>query len=56
MDLGRSEEARDEILSWSKGPHACPAKDLSVHVTMAMLDVLSERFELSALRIVNPQF
>jgi cytochrome P450 len=56
MDLGRSEESRDEILSWSKGPHACPAKDLSVHVTMAMLDVLSERFELSALRIVNPQF
>lgn len=56
MDLGRSEESRDQVLSWSKGPHACPAKDLSVHVTMAMLDALSERFELSTLRIVNPQF
>jgi biflaviolin synthase len=56
MDLGRTEEAREKVLSWSKGPHACPAKDLSVHVTMAMLDALSERFELAALRIFNPQF
>jgi cytochrome P450 len=56
MDLGRPEEARDHVLSWSKGPHSCPAKELSVHVTMAMLDALSERFELSALRIFNPQF
>lgn len=56
MDLGRTDEARDEVLSWSKGPHSCPAKELSILVTMSMLDTLSERYELSTLRIFNPQF
>ena len=47
MDIGRSDEARDEVLSWSKGPYSCPAKEHSIHVVIAMLDTLSERHELS---------
>jgi cytochrome P450 len=56
MDIGRTDEARDEVLSWSKGPYACPAKEHSIHVVIAMLDTLAERYELSRLRIFNPQF
>jgi cytochrome P450 len=56
MDIGRTDEARHAVLSWSKGPHSCPAKELSVLVVMAMLDTLSERYELSGLSIFNPQF
>ena len=56
MDIGRTDEGREAILSWSKGPHACPAKDLSINVTVAMLDALSQQHELSTLRIFNPQF
>ena len=56
MDLGRSPESWDSVLSWSLGPHSCPAKELSVLVTVAMLDVLSAHIELATLRIFNPQF
>lgn len=52
--LDRPDEEVDAVLSWSKGPHACPAKDLSVVVTMLMLDTLAERFDLSRLQIFNP--
>jgi hypothetical protein len=56
MDIGRTDEAHDAVLSWSEGPHSCPAKELSILVVVAMLDTLSERYELSTLRIFNPQF
>jgi cytochrome P450 len=56
MDIGRTDEARDDVLSWSKGPHSCPAKDLTILVVVAMLDTLAERYELASLRIFNPQF
>lgn len=29
------------VLSWSRGPHACPVRDLSVVVTVLMLDTLA---------------
>jgi cytochrome P450 len=56
MDIGRSGDAHDAILSWAKGPHSCPAKELSILVVVAMLDALSARYELSRLDIFNPQF
>lgn len=54
MKLDRPQEEVDEVLSWSRGPHACPAKELSVLVTMVMLDTLAERHDLSKLQIFNP--
>jgi Cytochrome P450 len=56
MKLDRPKDQYDAILSWSKGPHACPAKEMSILVTITMLDALSERYELSKLKIFNPQF
>ncbi len=44
------------VLSWSAGPHACPAKDLSILTTMLMLDALSARFDLRELMIYNLEF
>jgi len=41
IKLDRSEEDYDKVLSWSKGAHACPARDFSVLVTIAMLDTLN---------------
>ena len=44
------------VLSWSAGPHACPAKDLSILSTVLMLDALAGRFDLSELKIYNLEF
>lgn len=56
LRLDRPQQELDAILSWSKGPHECPAKDLSIVVTQIMLDTLAERFDLSKLRILNLSF
>lgn len=47
LNIDRSKEELDKVLSWSKGPHACPAKNLSILITMVMLDTLAEKQDLS---------
>ena len=47
MDVDRPEAEYDKVLSWSGGPHNCPAKELSIHVTMVMLDSLGAKKPLS---------
>ncbi|MFW6353271.1 MAG: cytochrome P450 [Verrucomicrobiota bacterium] len=42
LRLDRPENEMAAILSWSKGPHVCPARDLSILVTVMMLDALAE--------------
>ena len=54
--IERPAEERDRVLSWSVGPHACPAKELSILSTVVMLDALSERYDLRELRLFNPEF
>jgi hypothetical protein len=54
--LNRSPEELAKVLSWSKGPHACPVKDLSVLVTVMMLDTISARFDLRTLKIFDLEF
>jgi len=49
MKIDRPKEEYDKVLSWSKGPHACPAKDLSLLITMVMLDKLNEKQALSSI-------
>ncbi len=44
------------VLSWSAGPHACPAKDLSILSTVLMLDALAARFDLRELKIYSLEF
>jgi hypothetical protein len=44
------------VLSWSAGPHACPARDLSILSTVLMLDALASRFDLRGLKIYNLEF
>lgn len=57
LKLDRTEAEYDKVLSWSKGPHECPAKELSILTTMLMLDTLSARYpSLRDLRIWNPAF
>lgn len=52
----RPPEELARILSWSVGPHVCPAKDLSIQVAKTMLDALSARFDLRRLRIFAVEF
>ncbi len=40
--LDRPPEEVAEILSWSRGPNMCPVRDLSVLVTVLMLDALAQ--------------
>lgn len=55
--LDRSPEEMARVLSWSAGPHKCPAKDLSIVSTVVMLDTLAEaRGDLRRLRIFNLEF
>jgi hypothetical protein len=56
LDVNRSDDELDSVLSWSKGPHACPAKELSIQVTQLMLDKLDECTDISRLTIFNPAF
>ncbi len=55
--LDRSPEELAKVLSWSAGPHVCPAKDLSIVSTVLMLDTLvAARGDLRRLRIFNLEF
>jgi hypothetical protein len=54
--LDRSPSEVAAVLSWSAGPHACPAKDLSILSTVLMLDALAARFDLRELKIYNLEF
>jgi hypothetical protein len=46
-----------QVLSWSAGPHVCPAKDLSIVSSVLMLDTLaSARGDLRRLKIFNLEF
>ncbi|MDP3273921.1 MAG: hypothetical protein Q8Q09_01920 [Deltaproteobacteria bacterium] len=56
LDLNRPTSQRDAVLSWSRGAHVCPAKDLSIFVTIAMLDALSARYDFATLDIFSPEF
>lgn len=56
MDLHRPVDEYSQILSWSKGPHDCPGRELSILTTIVLLDTLAERFRLSDLVIFNPAF
>lgn len=54
--IHRSREEMARVMSWSAGPHVCPAKDLSILATVLMLDALAARFDLRQLDISNPEF
>jgi hypothetical protein len=54
--LDRPPDEVAAVLSWSAGPHACPAKDLSILSTVLMLDALAARFDLRELKIYNLEF
>jgi hypothetical protein len=56
LKIDRPREEVERSLSWSAGPHVCPAKDLSILVTVMMLDTLAERFDIRTLRIPSPEF
>ncbi|BDS15342.1 cytochrome P450 [Aureispira anguillae] len=49
IQLDRSEEDYDKVLSWSKGAHACPARDFSILVTLVMLDTLNQKVPLKTI-------
>ena len=52
--LDRPQEEIDKILSWSRGDHECPAKRISVFVTVLMLDTLANAAgDLRNLKIAN---
>lgn len=50
FDMNRSREEHDNVLSWSKGPHNCPVKDLSLQITLTMLDSLHKKTPLSMIK------
>jgi cytochrome P450 len=54
--LDRTPEEVAAVMSWSVGPHICPAKELSILLTVLMLDELATRYDLRRLRIANPEF
>jgi hypothetical protein len=49
LDTQRAEQEYDDVLSWSKGAHACPAKPLSLLITQVMLDALDSKQALSSI-------
>ncbi|MES2663971.1 MAG: cytochrome P450 [Pseudomonadota bacterium] len=56
FNIHRSEKEYEGILSWSKGPHDCPAKELSILVTQIMVDTIAQKHDLRAITILNPAF
>ena len=54
--IHRTRDEVERVMSWSAGPHVCPAKDLSIHSIVMMLDTLAERYDLKRLKIFNPEF
>lgn len=52
--LDRPPEQVADVLSWSRGPHMCPVRDLSVVVTVLMLDTLVQSAgDLRQVKIAN---
>ena len=56
FDIHRPSEEYEKVLSWSKGQHKCPGRDLSILVTLLMLDKLGEKHDLTQLRIFEVIF
>ena len=56
LRLDRPPSAYASVLSFSAGPHACPAKDMGLMVTVLMLDALSRHYDLETLEIFSPIF
>lgn len=54
--IDRSDEEYEKVLSWSKGPHGCPAKEIALQSGIAMLDELTVDRDLRSIRIFNPIF
>ena len=55
--LDRPPAEAAQVLSWSAGPHACPAKDLSIVSSVLMLDTLAAaKGDLRRLKIFNLEF
>lgn len=54
LDFNRPDEELERVMSWSTGPHMCPARELSILITVLMLDTLSKKYDLRELRIFNP--
>ena len=55
--LDRPPAEAAQVLSWSTGPHVCPAKDLSIVSSVLMLDTLAAaRGDLRRLTIFNLEF
>jgi hypothetical protein len=55
--IDRSPAEGAQVLSWSTGPHVCPAKDLSIVSSVLMLDTLTAaRGDLRRLKIFNLEF
>ena len=54
--IHRSPAEFSRVLSWSTGPHVCPAKDLSILTTVMILDTLAARYDMRKLRIFNIEF
>jgi cholest-4-en-3-one 26-monooxygenase len=55
--IDRPPDEAANVLSWSAGPHVCPAKDLSIVSTVLMLDTLAAtRGDLRRIRIFNLEF
>jgi len=49
MNVERPQDEYEKVLSWSDGPHMCPAKELSILVTMLMLDTLDTQQPLAGI-------
>ncbi len=56
LRLDRPPSAYESVLSFSAGPHACPARDMGLMVTVLMLDTLSRHYDLDTLEIFSPIF
>lgn len=56
LKLDRPDAEYEKTLSWSKGQHDCPGKELSIILTRIMLDSLDEKLPLKNQRIFNPAF
>jgi hypothetical protein len=54
--LDRPPEEVARVLSWSAGPHVCPARDLSIVATVVLLEALAAKHDLRTKRIFNPEF
>jgi len=56
FNFNRPQSEYDQVLSWSIGPHDCPAKELSILTTLAMLETLGEHHDFRELHIFELAF